>query len=284
MTEPIAVPSCYRHADQPTHIRCARCERPICAQCMIPAPVGFQCPECVGAAARQQPSVRTPFGGQVIDKPRVTYALIAINVVVFGLQYLIGINEVSGNYGMWPAGIALGGEWYRLLTAAFLHGSILHILFNMYVLYALGPTLERVLGHARFLLLYVLAALGGSVASYAFSDVRTLSVGASGAIFGLMGALVVAGRRLRYDVTQVLILLGVNVVIGFLAPGVDWRAHLGGLVTGAAVAAIMAHAPKKGRSAWQAVGVGAVIIALLVVAIWRTQEIQALFGPVGFPA
>ena len=251
---------------------------------MIPAPVGFQCPECVRAGQRQQRTVRTPFGGQVIEKPRVTYALIAINVVVFGLQYLVGINEVSGNYGMWPAGIAIGGEWYRLLTAAFLHGSILHIGFNMYVLYALGPTLERVLGHARFLLLYVLAALGGSVASYAFSDIRTLSVGASGAIFGLMGALVVAGRRLRYDVTQVLVLLGINVVIGFLAPGVDWRAHLGGLVTGAAVAAIMAHAPRKGRTAWQAAGVAVVLVALLVVAMWRTQEIQALLGPIGLPA
>lgn len=251
---------------------------------MIPAPVGFQCPECVGAARQTQRSVRTPFGGQVIGKPQVTYTLIAINAVVFVLQYLLGINEVSGNFGMWPIGIALGGEWYRLLTAAFLHGSILHIGFNMYVLYALGPTLERVLGHARFLLLYVLAALGGSVASYAFSDVRTLSVGASGAIFGLMGALVVAGRRLRYDVTQVLVLLGINVVIGFVAPGVDWRAHLGGLVTGAAVAAIMAHAPRRGRTAWQAAGVGAVIIVLLMAVMWRTQEIQALVAPAGLPA
>lgn len=251
---------------------------------MIPAPVGFQCPQCVGAASKQQPTVRTAFGGQVIDKPRVTYALIAINVVVFALQYLLGINEVSGDFGMWPAGIALGGEWYRLLTAAFLHGSILHILFNMYVLYALGPTLERVLGHARFLLLYVLAALGGSVASYAFSDIRTLSVGASGAIFGLMGALVVAGRRLRYDVTQVLVLLGINVVIGFVAAGVDWRAHLGGLVTGAAVAAVMVHAPKKGRTGWQGLGIILVSIVLLAVTLWRTNEIQALVGAVTISA
>lgn len=245
---------------------------------MIPAPVGFQCPECVGAAQKQRRSARTAFGGGVIASPSVTYSLIAINVFLFVLELLVGVGQVTEAYGMWPVGIALDGQWYRLLSAAFLHGSILHVLFNMYVLFALGPTLERVLGHARFLLLYILAALGGSVASYAFSDLRTLSVGASGAIFGLMGALVVAGRRLRYDITQVLVLLGINVVIGFLAPGVDWRAHLGGLVTGAAVAAVMAHAPARFRSLWQAAGVGLIIVVLVVAAVWRTQQIHDLVG------
>lgn len=246
---------------------------------MIPAPVGFQCPECVNGAARQMRQPTTIAGAQVIAKPLVTYTLIGITAAAFVLQMLIGIDQVAGSYGMWPVAVAVNGEWYRLITAAFLHGSILHIAFNMYVLFALGPTLERILGHVRYLVLYLAAALGGSIASYAFSDMRTLSVGASGAIFGLMGALVVAGRRLRYDITQVLILIGVNVVIGFLASGVDWRAHLGGLAVGAAVAAIFVHAPARNRIVWQVGGVVAVLGALVAVTMWRTGEITALLMP-----
>ena len=273
------LPDCYRHAGRPTGLRCTRCDRPICGECAIPAPVGFQCPECVHAAALTQRQPSTVAGGRMISGPVVTYVLIAINVVVFGLQWLGGVNQVAGDFGMWPVGIAANGEWWRLVTAAFLHGSILHIAFNMYVLYALGPTLERVLGHLRYIVLYLVAALGGAVASYAFSDMTTVSVGASGAIFGLMGALVVAGRRLRYDVTQVLILLGINVVIGFVAPGVDWRAHLGGLITGAAVAAVMVLPGRRHRTAWQVLGVAGVLLVLAVVTAWRTQQINDLLAP-----
>ena len=179
----------------------------------------------------------------------------------------------------WPVGIAVGangGDWCGGLP----HGSFLHIAFNMYVLFALGPTLERILGHSRYLILYVLAAIGGGVASYVFSDMRTVSVGASGAIFGLMGALVVAGRRLRYDVTQVLVLLGINVVIGFIASGVDWRAHLGGLVTGARGGD---HGPSSPRHR-MAVQVGGILPCW---ASWRSSSCGArrrsrmswLFGP-----
>jgi membrane associated rhomboid family serine protease len=119
------------------------------------------------------------------------------------------------------------------------------------------------------------------VASYVFSDLRTVSVGASGAIFGLMGALVVAGRRLKYDITQVLVLLGINVVIGFLAPGVDWRAHLGGLVTGAAVAAIMVFAPARHRTVVQVGGVLAILVVMAALTMWRTAQIQDYLAPLG---
>lgn len=277
--EQSAPPRCYRHPDRETWIRCTRCERPICPDCMTPAAVGFQCPDCVaaGAAATRQPS--TVAGGGWVERPVVTYGLIALNVLVFGYQTVVGIDAVAGDWGMWPIGVAVNGEWWRLITAAFLHGSVLHILFNMYVLFALGPTLERVLGHVRYTLLYLLAALGGSVASYTFSPLQTLSVGASGAIFGLMGALVVAGRRLRYDITQVLVLLAINVAIGFLAPGIDWRAHLGGLITGAAVAAVFVWAPKQGRVLWQTLGVLAVLAVLVSVVMWRTVQIHTLVGP-----
>ena len=248
---------------------------------MVPAPVGFQCPDCVAGAAASIPQVTTVAGGAPISKPAVTYTLIGINVAIFVLQFAVGVNAVAGDWGMWPVGIAVGGEWWRLVTAAFLHGSFLHVAFNMYVLFALGPTLERILGHGRYLTLYLLAALGGGVASYVFSDIRTVSVGASGAIFGLMGALVVAGRRLRYDITQVLILLGINVVIGFVSPGVDWRAHLGGLVTGAVVAAIMVFPEKRHRTAIQAGGLVAVVLVLAALAMWRTAQIQDLLAPLG---
>ena len=277
---PVA-PTCYRHADRVSYINCTRCARPMCPDCMVPAPVGFQCPSCVSDAVSTRVTPKTITGAQPITKPTFTYTLIGINVLVFGLQFLGGINEVAGNWGMWPVGIAVGGEWWRLFTAAFLHGSILHIAFNMYVLFVLGPTLERVLGHARYLILYLLAALGGGVASYIFSDMRTVSVGASGAIFGLMGALIVAGRRLKYDIKQVVLLLAVNVVIGFMAPGVDWRAHLGGLVTGAAVAAVFVLPPRAHRVLWQTVGIIAVLGVLLVLTVWQTAQILDFVAPFG---
>jgi membrane associated rhomboid family serine protease len=251
---------------------------------MRSAPVGFQCPECVGEAARTVRQPVTVSGGGLITKPYVTWTLIGLTVAVFLWQFTAGVNAVAEDFGMWPFGIALYGEWWRLLTAAFLHGSWLHIAFNMYVLFVLGPTLERVLGHARFIVLYVVAALGGSVASYTFSDPRTVSVGASGAIFGLMGALIVAGRRMRWDITQVLILLGINVVIGFLSPEVDWRAHFGGLVVGALVAGVFVWTPAPFRSVralWQTFGVLAILGALVAVTMWRTGQLWSMLAPLG---
>lgn len=277
-------PACYRHPDRPTYVRCTRCANPICPECMQVASVGFQCPDCVGAAAAAIRQPTTVAGARLIDRPLVTYTLIAVNLAVFGLQLLVGINDLAVDFGMWPFGIAIDEQWWRLLTSAFLHGSFLHVAFNMYVLFVLGPALERILGHGRFVVLYVMAAAGGSVASYAFSDIRTVSVGASGAIFGLMGALIIAGRRLRADIRQVLILLAVNVVIGFLAPGIDWRAHLGGLLTGMMVAAVLVYTPAPMRSwrvAWQVIGVVGVTVVLLVVMMWRTAQIEAYVAPLG---
>jgi membrane associated rhomboid family serine protease len=246
---------------------------------MIPAPVGFQCPECVSSAAAEVRQPTTVAGARMIDRPLVTYSLIGINAAVYLMQVVVGVNKAAGDWGMWPLGVAANGENWRLVSAAFLHGSWMHIIFNMYVLYALGPTLERILGHSRYLILYILAAVGGGVASYLISDVNTVSVGASGAIFGLMGALVVAGRRLRYDITQVLVLLGINVVIGFISPGVDWRAHLGGLITGAVVAAIFVLPAPKYRMVAQVIGIAAVILVLVVLTMWRTQQILDLLIP-----
>ena len=240
----------------------------------MPAPVGFQCPECVQGAQATQRRATTVAGGTPIGKPVVTYALIGVNVGLYALQVAVPSDAITTNWSMWPAGIAYYGEWWRLMSGAFLHGSIMHILFNMYVLFVLGPTLERILGHARYLTLYLVAALGGAVASYMFTFVCTPSVGASGAIFGLMGALVVAGRRLRYDITQVLVLLAINLAIGFVSPNVDWRAHIGGMVVGALVATVFVWAPRAHRLLWQTAGVGGIVVLLVVLTIWRTNEIM----------
>jgi membrane associated rhomboid family serine protease len=245
---------------------------------MTEAPVGFRCPECA-----QSPQVRQPVtvaGATHVSRPVVTYVLLIATVIVFLGQNLIGLADSTRFFGMWPYEIARDGESWRLVTSAFLHGSFLHIAFNMFVLFALGPTLERILGHARYIVLYITAAFGGSVASYTFSDPKIISVGASGAIFGLMGALVVAGKRLRYDITQVLILIGINIAIGFIAPGVDWRAHLGGLVAGAAVAGLLVYAPRRHRTSVQVLGLAGVWAVLIGVALWRTAQVQEFYAPV----
>ncbi|MGD9954460.1 MAG: rhomboid family intramembrane serine protease [Candidatus Nanopelagicales bacterium] len=259
------VPVCYRHPDRETYIRCARCDRPICPDCMTSASVGFQCPECIDEGRKSVREVRTRLGAKVPTKPYITYSLIVASLVGFGLQYLGGFDSMILEYGMLPIAIADGNEYYRLITSMFLHGSLLHIGFNMLVLWSLGPSIENLLGHLRYATLYLLAGLGGSVASFWFTGVVTPSIGASGAIYGLFGAWVVIGRRLNLDLTQVVGLIAINLVIGFVVPNVDWRAHLGGLVTGAVVAAVFAYAPRGGRTAVQIAGV-VVVLALLVAA------------------
>jgi membrane associated rhomboid family serine protease len=245
---------------------------------MVSAAVGFQCPECVQAGRRMQREARTVLGGKPTASTSVTSAIIGLSLLAFVGQMSVGISASAIQFGMSPSGIALADEWWRLLTAAFLHGGVLHIAFNMYILWIVGQQLERILGHSRFLALYLVSAVGGSVASYAFSAFHTVSVGASGAVFGLMGALVITGRRLRFDVSQIVVLIGLNTVIGFVVPGIDWRAHMGGLLTGAVIALIYARAPRRRRSTWQWSGVVAVFITVMAVAGWRTTQILTMTG------
>lgn len=241
---------------------------------MVPASVGFQCPECVALGKAEVRSPVTPMGGSVIRSAVVTQVLIGLNLAVFVVALVAGLESVTRTYGMFPPAISVGGEWWRLLTAAFLHGGLLHIAFNMYVLFLIGPQLEALFGHVRYLIVYLLAALGGTVASYAFSPLGTVSVGASGAIFGLMAALIVAGHSLRQEVTQIVFLLAINVVIGFLVPNIDWRAHLGGAAVGAAAAAVMVYAPKQSRVLWQTLGVLAICGLLVAALTVRTAQIN----------
>jgi membrane associated rhomboid family serine protease len=247
---------------------------------MISAAVGFQCPECVAEGRASIPEVRTRLGAKTITRPYVTLTLIAMNVAVFGLELMSGVGKVADDWGMWPVGVALGDQYYRLFTAMFLHENLLHIGFNMLVLWMLGPQLEQALGHVRFSVLYLVAGLGGSVASFWFSDPTIVGIGASGAIFGLMGAYVVVGKALRADISQVVGLIVLNVVIGFVGGGIDWRAHLGGLITGAVVAAIFSFAPRNQRVVVQVAGVVLVVSALVFLVSSRdtalTRELAAL--------
>lgn len=243
---------------------------------MINAPVGFQCPECVSAARVAMPKNR--FGGSFNTVPTITRYILITCVSIFILSLVLGgTRSFAISFGMIPSAIAQG-EWWRLITSTLLHGSILHLLFNMYALYWLGPQLERTLGHSRFAALYVLSALGGSVASYWFSDLLTVSVGASGAIFGLITATIVIGRQMRTDVSQLIVLLGINVIIGFAQPGIDWRAHFGGAVTGAAVAFLFTKGTRLTRDRIHRAGLAGIFIFLVFATVARNAQVSALLG------
>ena len=273
---PQGPPACYRHPDRAAYVGCTRCGRPVCGECMRAAPVGHQCPDCVAAAAAAVRAPTTAAGGVIRSGPPVvSYTLIAVNVAVFVLQLSLG--DLSGRFALWPPAVA-GGEYYRLVTSAFMHSGILHLAFNMWALYVLGPPLEEHLGRLRFGVLYALSALGGSVVVYLFSPLNSATVGASGAIYGLFGATFVAARRLRLDVRWLVALIVINLGLTFTVPGISWQGHMGGLLTGAAVAAAFVYAPRAQRNQVQAavsVGLLAVFVALI---LWRTSDLVAQFG------
>lgn len=242
---------------------------------MVNAPVGFQCPSCAAVssprASRATPSASS---GWLANIPPVTrWLLVACVGVYFYTRFTNGVGDWNASYGMWPYGVD-SGQWYRLITAAFLHGGILHLLFNMYALYILGPELERLLGSKQFSALYFLSALGGSTLGLWFSDPRSNSIGASGAIFGLLTATIVIGRHMRADVSQLVVLLVINAALGFTG-GVDWRAHLGGALTGALVAAIYVQDQKSSGRVLQGIVNGAVLGGLLVLIFLRCQQLIA---------
>ncbi|WP_223166612.1 rhomboid family intramembrane serine protease [Nonomuraea sp. SYSU D8015] len=269
-----AVPTCYRHPDKETWVRCQRCERPICPDCMRDAAVGFQCPECVAEGNRGIRQAKSTFGGGVVRTPFVTYTILVANVLIFGAQYLLG-NDVTLQLAMWPNGVAHLDEYYRLITAAFVHGGVFHILFNSWALYVVGPYLERAFGHVRYVALYVISALGGSTLGLWLDPLNQPTVGASGAIFGLFGAVFVVGRRLNMDVRGIAVLIAINLVITFLVSGISWTGHIGGLITGSVLAAAMAYAPKNNRTLWQVLAIVGALALLAVLVVVRASAILA---------
>ncbi|MEV8095757.1 rhomboid family intramembrane serine protease [Kitasatospora sp. NPDC085879] len=273
------LPGCYRHPERETGVGCSRCGRPICPDCMVSASVGFHCPECVRGEAAEHRPARTRFGGlPTADGALVTKVLIGLNLLVFLVtEYLspkwgVRLAMLSGtSFGGVPVryGVAQGPEeWYRLFTAVFVHSGPFHILMNMISLWVLGPQLERVLGRGRYLALYLLSGLAGNAFAYLVTGGNVFSVGASGAIFGLLGATAVLFRVTRTPLGPVIALLVFNLVITFSVSAIDWRAHVGGLVAGAVTGAGLMYAPRGRRNLVQGLtlaGVLAVVVLMVVV-------------------
>jgi len=274
---PPPAPECYRHEGRRAAVRCTRCDRPVCTDCMLEAPVGWQCPECMRAGAKRSRQVpaftrtgpgRSGVVGSTNPTP-VVLVIIAVNVVVFLLEGFGNNASFVHRFAMWPLGVHLQHQYYRAFTAMFLHLNFQHILFNMIVLLIVGPAVEVLLGKARFLALYLIAGFGGNVGSYLLGTPNELGIGASGAIMGVLGAYVVIGLRRRLPVAPIVVLLVVNFAIGFWG-NVDWRAHLGGLVTGSLLALAYDYAGGlRDRTADVAltVGASAAVVALLALVL-----------------
>ncbi|MFF3820480.1 rhomboid family intramembrane serine protease [Streptomyces bluensis] len=283
-----SLPGCYRHPDRGTGVRCTRCERPICPECMVSASVGFQCPECVrgGSGTGHAPSAsrpRTLAGGPVTADPRLlTKVLLGINLLIFLVQLSLGARftdrfDLIGLAYVPHLGSVEGvadGQWYRLLTSMFLHSGYVHILFNMLSLWWIGGPLEAALGRARYLALYLVSGLAGSALTYLIADANQPSLGASGAIFGLFGATAVLMRRLRYDMRPIIALLVINLIFTFNpAFNISWEAHVGGLVAGVGIGYAMVHAPRERRTLIQYGVCGLVLAAVVVATLVRTAQL-----------
>lgn len=268
---------CYRHPDRQSFVLCQRCLRTICPECQTQGAVGVICPECMAEQRKKQtpaqrkaerrwsrPRAVATYGG----RPVVTYAIIAITAFAFLLGLIPGFGDlVRGSLLFWAPSIyptlPVPFQPWTVLTVALVHSSFWHIGLNMLALWLIGRSLEPLLGRWRFLTLYLLSTLGGSVA-VALLSFPTQVVGASGAIFGLFGALLVIGRHLGANVTGIAIILGLNLVIGFI-PGfnVSWQAHVGGLVVGALVGLIFSVTRSPRRRALQTALLAAVALGLV---------------------
>lgn len=284
-----SVPTCFRHPGRETYVSCVRCGRHACPDCLRSAAVGQQCVECIRQANRGTRQPIGMFGGRVSVTPVVTYTLIALNVAVY-IAELANQNAVINNWAMvgrfnasW--GVA-DGQWWRLITSAFVHEppngvfGIFHIVFNMWALWVVGPALEQLLGRTRFISVYLVSALAGSVLFYLLADKHAAAFGASGAIFGLFGAFFVLSRRLRLDARYIVTLIVLNLVITFSVHGIAWQGHVGGLIAGAALAAAYVYAPRENRTLIQ-VGATVGVLALLILGVvLRDQAIahQVIFS------
>ncbi|MFC9279975.1 rhomboid family intramembrane serine protease [Streptomyces collinus] len=294
MTAESAVTTCFRHPKVESHVRCTRCDRHICPSCMREAAVGHQCVECVKEGARSVRQARTAFGGRISAVPLVTYVLVGLNVLAYLAELArpsvvdrfgmlgAGLRGTDGAHYLWQypydssvhaEGLA-GGEWERLLTGAFLHMppsegiGVLHIVMNMASLWTVGRVVETQLGRVRYLALYLLSALGGSVLQLLIAP-DVLGVGASGAVFGLGAAYWIMGRRLGYDMRAVnRYMIGLLLWLVLSAGMTSWQGHLGGLLAGATVTLAYAYAPRDGRRALIQTGVCVVLLAVLLVLAW----------------
>lgn len=255
---------CYRHPDRPTRLSCTECGRPVCVECSRDAAVGQKCPECAKPIGRNRVIDARTIRRVDRSTTPVTWALIAINAGIF----LLGMaspemdRRIFVDFSQYRPLID-DGEIWRLVTSMFVHANVTHILFNMWALYLFGPALERRFGSMSFASLYVACGLGGASLYYAVGRLDP-AVGASGAIFGLMGALLAATYRQRHTpagravFSQLMLLLGINLALPFVIPNIAWEAHVGGLVAGIAISTAWDQVRHGERGS----GVQRVIVAL----------------------
>jgi len=274
---------CYRHPDRETGLSCSDCGRPICADCATFAPVGIRCPDHAGVRSgpatrvKPRPVQRAPGIALGTNRAPVTYTLIAVNVLI----YLIAASQASSLYSpgtsLYRSGtlynhtvlfgpFVANGDWWRLVTAMFLHYSLLHIGFNMYALWVIGRLVEQYLGTVRYVGLYFVSGLAGSAGAL-LQGPHTPVLGASGAIFGILGAMMI----LEWQVTgrlagQAAMLIGINLVISFVIPGISWGGHVGGLIGGILVMLAYGHWAGRGRAQYGQLGLGGVL-GLVVVGV-----------------
>jgi membrane associated rhomboid family serine protease len=298
MPDDLNVEHCYRHPDRETGVRCANCGRPICHECMVPAAVGFRCPDCMAeqrrgagrpqVVTRQQTRSRWQRSGVMGGSSglTVTKALIAINIVVFLVEEATGALNSTAEMvrlgGLAPVLVAVNHDYWRLVGAMFLHESILHIGVNMLALWFLGEYTEAVLGHVKYLVLYMVTGLAGSVFIVLFSPATTLTVGASGAIAGFFGGLMAYAffnRHRDYAARsifgQLVFWFVLNLVLNLSDHSLSWQGHLGGFVTGIFLMAAYTLLGRKspfGRFTGSDIALTVAVVAVLVVlTFWRVQ-------------
>lgn len=267
---------CYRHPDRQSFVLCQRCGRTICPECQTQAAVGVHCPECVREARQSMPTVRPAAVSAIrrsmrsTDAPVVTYGIIALCALVFLAEVATGL--LSSNTGgavyqqlAYVPQLTASQPW-RIVTTLFTHSSVLHILFNMFSLFVLGRQIEPMIGRLRFAGLFLLSGIGGSVGVLLFLPDAAV-VGASGAIFGLFGAYFVIARHLGANASQLVIVIAINLAIGFVVPGIAWQAHLGGLIVGALVGLVYMRTRSRSQRTTQLLLVGAVTVGIIVLAV-----------------
>ncbi len=283
-------PTCFRHPGRQTYVSCVRCGRPACPDCLRPASVGFQCVDCVRQGNRGARQATGRFGGAITSKARVTWTLIGLNILLYLVQ--LAHPSLADDWSMLGGAVAYrggpligvaAGQWYRMITTAFLPGTgglgILDIAFNMWALLIVGPAMERVFGPARYLTIYLVSGLGGSALYYLLAQPNQPALGASGAIFGLFGAWFVVSRRMGLDSRQVVFVIILNLAISFYARDViAWQAHVGGLIAGGLLTAAFAYAPQKNRTLLQVAATVAMLAVIVVAVLVRNHQLLGTYS------
>lgn len=274
------IPVCARHSDRPTRLRCSRCDRPACPDCLRDASVGMQCVDCVNEGARTVRQARTSAGAVVsTGRPIITQVMIALNV----LAYVATVVQSGSPMNNSRAGLftttsmipelTANGEWWRILTSGFMHFGLIHLALNMAALFVVGPVVEQELGKLRYSAVYFLSLLGGSAAAFFFGTVCQQLAGASGAVFGLMGALLIVFKRQKRDISTILVVVGINLVSN-LFTNASLLGHLGGFVIGGLLTLALVKAPAKNRNAYQIGAVAAAALLLGVMFVLRASQLD----------